>query len=646
MSLAPEAGSMRADIQALRGFAVLAVIIYHAGLPFASGGFLGVDIFYVVSGFLIGGHVLRTLEEGRFAFGAFYLRRIRRLIPAAYAMLLLTVLAAAALLTADAHARFTAQALGSLFYATNIVLWRQINYFNDQSDSEPLLHMWSLAVEEQFYLLLPLALWLLPRRWRAGGVAAASLVSLVLYLWLYPRSPGAAFYLLPTRAWELGLGVLAAMLAARGLGQNGVRWLALPLVAVMALPVILPPSGVPLHWLAIPVCLGTAALLLAALPSPRALALLERIGDASYSLYLVHWPLFAFAHVIWLGATPPLALRIGLVAATFVLGWLSWRWIEQPGRFAPLAPRRVVALYAAATLVLAGAVIAAGALVKARPEPVDLAGVTGLDLPGCNADAARFDGACAQGPSPDLLVWGDSFSQQLIPALLADGERNLAQASKGQCAPLPGLAPVDRDATAAFARDCLAYNASVLAYLRRTPSIKVVVLSGNYARFVQAGTQALRPDGRLAPASLAEMIAAQQQTAAAIRSIGKAVVIVTGPVAARFDAGQCRARGLAGMPSVSPAPDCAIPAAARAVPMDWQEALFTGFAQQGERGGKTPVLRLDRMLCPDPALCPTVLGGVALYRDAHHLSASGSALAGRRFRLGEAARAAAAQRSR
>jgi SGNH domain (fused to AT3 domains) len=170
--------------------------------------------------------------------------------------------------------------------------------------------------------------------------------------------------------------------------------------------------------------------------------------------------------------------------------------------------------------------------------------------------------------------------------------------------------------------------------LRRTPSIEVVVLSGNYARFAQAGTLALRPDGRLAPASLGEIIAAQQRTAAMIRAMGKQVVIVTGPVAAHFDAGQCRARALGGLPIAAPAPDCAIPVAARAVPVEWQEALFTGFAG----GGQSPVLRLDRMLCPDPALCPTVLGGVALYRDAHHLSATGSAEVGRRFRLGQAAR--------
>ena len=637
MAPAPAPGTaMRADIQALRGFAVLAVILYHAGLPLAQNGFLGVDLFFVVSGFLIGGHVLRALEHGDFSFNTFYLRRIRRLIPAAYATVLLTVLSGAILLTADAHARFAAQALGSLGYVTNVVLWRQINYFNDQSDSEPLLHMWSLAVEEQFYLLLPLALWLLPRSWRGFATMIVTVTSLALYLAIYPRSPGAAFYLLPTRAWELGIGVLTAMLAMRQVGEPIAARLVLPALGLLAGAVLLP-LPLPQHWLAVPVCLGTAALLLAAHPGHRALAPLERIGDASYSLYLVHWPLFAFAHVIWLGAEPPLVARIGLVAASLALGWLSWRFIEQPGRFAPVAARRVVILYAAATLALAALVIGTTAMVKTRPQAVDLGGVTGLDRPGCDADAARFDGRCSMGPAPDLMVWGDSFSQQLIPALVASGEGHLAQASKGQCAPLPGLAPVDRDATLPFARDCLAYNASVLDYLRQTPSIRVVVLSGNYARFEQPGTRALRADGSISAASSADLLAAQRDMAKAIRTMGKRVVIVSGPVAARFDVGQCHARGQGGLPAVSPAPDCAIPTEARARSAAWADALFTGFA----RGGQTPAFRLDRLLCPDQALCPTALEGTALYRDAHHLSRAGSALAGQRFALGEAVREAA-----
>lgn len=635
MTSAPGAG-MRADIQVLRGVAVLAVILYHAGLAWVPGGFLGVDMFFVVSGFLIGGHVMRAMDAGAFSFAGFYLRRIRRLIPAAYAVLLVTVIAAVLLLTRDAHARFAAQALGSIGYLTNVVLWRQINYFNDQSASEPLLHMWSLAVEEQFYLLLPLMLWLLPRKWRGVGVAAATLGSLALYLALYPRSPGAAFYLLPSRAWELGLGVLAAMVAARGGGQAWVGRLVLPALAVLILPMVLPLVAAQ-HLLAVPVCLATAIILIAERSPYSALAPLERIGDASYSLYLVHWPLFAFAQTIWLNAAPPAGVRAGLVAATFALGLLSWRFIEQPGRFAPARPRRVLALYGAATVLLAGLVVGTGALVKARPETIDLAGVNGLELPGCDPDAARFDARCTTAPAPEMLVWGDSFSQQLIPALQASGERSFAQASKGQCAPLPGLAPVDRDATVRFARDCLAYNASVLAYLRRTPSIKVVVLSGNFARFAQPGTKALRPDGRLEPAALEELIAAQQRTAMRLRMMGKRVVIVTGPVAARFDVGQCWARARSGLPAVAPAPDCAIPAGSRAVLPGWSEALFGGFAGRGA----TPVLRLDKVLCPDPAACPTIRDGVPLYRDAHHLSAAGSALIGRQLTIGQRVREAA-----
>jgi hypothetical protein len=188
-----------------------------------------------------------------------------------------------------------------------------------------------------------------------------------------------------------------------------------------------------------------------------------------------------------------------------------------------------------------------------------------------------------------------------------------------------------------FARDCLAYNESVLAYLRRTPSIRVVVLSGNYARYAQAGTLALQADGNLGPAGPADLAAAQRRTAAAIRALGKRVVIVTGPVAARFDIGQCWARRQGGLPAVAPAQDCAIPDEARAVSAEWTRGLFTGFADAGE----TPVVRLDELLCPNPGPCATRIGDVPLYRDAHHLGAAGSTLVGQRWGLAQRIRAAA-----
>lgn len=628
MTAAPAAPALRGDIQALRGWAVLGVILYHAGLGLAPGGFLGVDLFFVVSGYLIGGHVLRALADGSFGFAAFYLRRVRRLAPAAYAVLLASVLAAWALMTGDGHARFTAQALGALTYATNVVLWRQINYFNNSAVSEPLLHMWSLGIEEQFYLLLPLALWLLPRRARGGAVLLATATSLAAWLWLYPRSPGAAFYLLPCRAWELGLGVLTAIAATRGSGQRAARLLTGPAAALVLGPMLLT-LPLPPHWLPVPVCLGTAVLLLADRALPCWLKPLARVGDASYSLYLVHWPLFAFAHVLWLGAPLPVEVSLALVGLSGALGAALYRWVERPGRWYPLRGGQVAAWYLAASLTLAVLALAGAAAVRGRGQPIDQAGVTGLALAACVNDGPRFDPRCASGPDPVMLVWGDSFAQQLVPALQAGQAPAFAQAAKGQCAPLPGLAPVDRDAPMGFAQDCLRFNAAVLAYARSTPSLRVVVLSGYYQRYAQAGTRALTADGAVRMVGQDDLVAVQSQLVVVLRGMGKRVVLVTGPEQARFDVGQCLVRQAQHLPMIAPAPQCRITAAGRAQTADWTNRLFARFEQQAS----TPVIRLDRLLCPDPAACDTSRGGVALYRDPNHLSWQGSTLVGRELGL-------------
>ncbi|MDE2595715.1 MAG: acyltransferase [Sphingomonadales bacterium] len=625
---------LRADIQALRGYAVSLVIAYHAGLGLAPGGFLGVDIFFVVSGFLIGGGVLRGLAGGTFRFSGFYLRRIRRLAPAAYAVLLVTTAVAAWLLTPSAEARFMPQALGALSYTTNIVLWRQINYFNSSAATEPLLHMWSLAIEEQFYLLLPLALWLTPRRLRAAGVVAVTLGSLAVYVWLYPRTPGAGFYLLPTRAWELGLGTVAALLAGRvpGLACTTL-W---PGLAVLVVVPLVPLPWVPPHLLALPACAATALLLCGMARQAPLLAPLARVGDASYSLYLVHWPLFAFAHTLWLGQALPPAVSLGLVGLTALLGAALYRWVELPGRWTAIAPRRALLAYIGATLALAALVAGTAAVVRARGETVDLSGVTGLGLPGCSAEATDFDGRCRRSPAPDMLVWGDSFSQQIVPALEASGAARLVQASKGQCAPLLGMAPLDQDATRPFAEGCLAFNRSVIAWLARAPQVRVVVLSGYYERYAQSGTLALR-DGvsRPAPATQADLLAAQRRTVSTLRALGKRVVVVTGPRQAGFDVGLCWERKLAGLPAMDPAPDCAITPAGAARSADWSEHLYTAFAAD------VPVVRLDHLLCPDASRCETRLQDVPLYRDPNHLSQRGTRLAGRLLDLNARVLAAA-----
>jgi peptidoglycan/LPS O-acetylase OafA/YrhL len=637
-AVGPGGRRTRADIQALRGFAVLGVILYHAGLGIAPSGYLGVDIFFVVSGFLISGIVMRERGENRFRLADFYLRRIRRLLPASHAVLLATTIAAIGLLTATGYARFWSQLIGALTFSTNVALWRQINYFNDSAAFEPLLHMWSLAIEEQYYLILPIALTWLPKRCWPAMFVLVTIASLAGYGWLYPLSPGASFYLLPMRAWEIGLGSIAACCAGRtaeGSAAEGMLRRAMP----VAVPVLLvaPFVTCPAHLaylLAIPACVATMVVVGADDPrlgSVRALRPFGYVGDRSYTLYLVHWPLFAFANTLYLGMPLPAWLAIGLVGLCFAIALPLYAVVEEPARRMTIGSRRLFLLALASTVGLC-AIGAAGLAVKRADAPaIDLRGVEGLALPGCDAAASRFDGRCATSAAPQILVWGDSFSQQVIPAIRATTARPIAQASAGGCAPLIGVAPVDLQASRALAKRCLSFNDSVVAYLARTPSIAVVALSGRYLRYTQPGTRALQPGGggtTLAPIGFDALVAAQARTAAAIRALGKRVVLISAVPQAGFDVGQCWERRLSRLPSVTAAPACAIVAANAHPRFGWTARLMDAFA----RGG-TPVVRLDRALCA-ARRCATAWDDIPLYRDTSHMSATGSVLVGRRIGLG------------
>lgn len=623
----------RSDLQALRGWAVTIVILFHAGLGVLPSGYLGVDMFFVLSGYLITGIILRDRAAARFRFGRFYLRRARRLLPAAYAMLALTIVAAMLLLTRSFYARFLDQLAGALTMSINMVLWRQINYFHDSAIFEPLLHMWSLAVEEQFYLLMPALLMVLPSRRWAVVLAATTLASLTAYLLIYPRAPAAAFYLLPLRAWELGLGSVVATALPRRSRVRGwaTRLRPAALLALLALP-LSPAVAALVPWLTLLACIAAATVIAAEPWTVRALTPWTAIGDRSYSLYLAHWPLFALANVVCLGMPLPSLLIGALLLATVALGWGSYRWIELPGQAMPLAPRRIWGLAAAGAGGLALLGVIGAQVVAGRGQPFDTRGVTGLALPGCEGTATRFDGRCSQSSSPQILLWGDSFSQHLVPALTASTRRPIAQASLGGCAPLLGIAPVDRLASRPIAQACIGFNDSVLAYLARTPSIEVVVLSGRYLRYVTPDTRLLLANGDsdgIAPAGSDLVVAAQARTSAVIRAAGRRVLVVSGPPQARFNIGQCWERKLAGLPHAGARADCAITPTSAHVQTAATARLLDAFVRTAD----TPVLRIDRAMCAG-RVCATAWNGVPLYRDNDHLSEGGSRMVGRRFALG------------
>jgi peptidoglycan/LPS O-acetylase OafA/YrhL len=645
----------RIDIQALRGVAVLIVVLYHLKLGGVAAGYLGVDIFFVISGFLITDMVARAIRRGEFSVREFYFRRARRLLPAAYTTLLATALLAPWFLNQRELRDFGAQVLGALTFTGNIVLWQQSGYFEGAADLKPLLHVWSLAVEEQYYFVLPaLLLWLGPRRWRAG-LALLLLASLALCLLGSYFKPVATFYLLPTRAWEMLIGSLAALCqpaapaaAAALAGPNrALRLLFAPsLLCLLLLPLWPLPGGHPGLNAAL-VCGATAVIILRshpALEQSRPSRLLAGLGDLSYSLYLVHWPIIAFIKNAWMGDAPqvPATLTWSALGLSLLGAWLLYRYVEVPMRSFPYARRGRLA---------AGTLAASATLALITPLTLQLAPALDMrELRRPNfglAVACEYGGAfepkaqCSTRGTPTMLVWGDSYAMHLVPGL-AEGwaPHGMIQATMSRCGPLLGMAPYSPAAAGQadapdrrWAESCIAFNRSVLDYLRRTDSIHTVVLSSPLQQYLDAGQFDLlveRQQGYAAiPSDPAAVHASLRATVDAVRRLGKRVALVAPPPSSDFNIGDCLERQLRGAVTLGDLPGCAVSRAA----YQHRRAPVLALLQQMQRDG-TPVISFDAWLC-GPEACRTTVDGTMLYRDSGHFSVEGSRLVARRMLLAE-----------
>jgi peptidoglycan/LPS O-acetylase OafA/YrhL len=379
--LGPHSGSLRPvtyrkEVDGLRALAVLPVILFHAGSGLCPGGFVGVDVFFVISGFLITANVLKEKSEGTFSPARFYERRARRILPALYAVMAACLPFSWLWMFPEDFENFGRTLLATAGFANNVFLWKTADYFDLGNGFKPLAHTWSLGVEEQYYLLFPPlfgALWRWGRKWMLPVGAACAAASAVLAAATQARDPNAAFYLLPFRAWELLLGVCAAVLAAGKRAQAvervraGRAGGALSLAGLCAIGVSLlaftkdtPMSGLP----GLLPTIGTALVLLFAGERNLAGRLLSRpplvgVGLVSYSAYLWHQPLFAFARMRSL-EEPPRVVMLTLAAWSLILAYFTWRFIEQPCRKRSSVPARrfwILAAAPGALLFLAGGVI-------------------------------------------------------------------------------------------------------------------------------------------------------------------------------------------------------------------------------------------------------------------------------------------------
>ncbi len=628
---------MRSDIQALRGLAVLLVLATHArlGLP---AGYLGVDIFFVISGYLITGMVSRAVDEGRFGFGAFYFRRAKRLLPAAYTTFATTAFAAPFLLSSSERHEFVLQMIGAVTFTANFVLFQQTNYFAGAADFKPLLHIWSLSIEEQYYVFLPALVFFTPRRWRVAGAAAILAISLGLCLWQVQQAPPDAFYLTPFRVWELAVGSLGALALDRmgdeagSVTERAVRTLFWPSVATLFLVPAFPFDMIRHPGIdALIVCVATLIVILRRHPGFSAGAPVKGmafVGDFSYSLYLVHWPILAFVNSLYLGPNAPLSVRLVCVALALGLGYALYRFVEQPARQAVWTPNRG----------LLGGTIALSLLIAALPvvlftldrDPRDFAHLRrpnfGLGRECEVTGPFTVQATCRTGERPQVLVWGDSFAEHIVPGIVASTKLPIEQATSSGCGPFLGVAPIG------FGPACLAFNDSVIKYVAETPSIEVVVLASRYSSYI-AGAPLLEGserDYRTVPPSAEIAYRSLKATVDRLHALNKRVVLVVPPPGRLgFSLASCQERRLTGLPTLGAPERCEIDQDY----FDWfQTSVSTLLARVSAATG-TPLYDFAPALCRDRR-CPAVIDDLPLYRDDRHFSVEASKMLGERIGLG------------
>lgn len=347
----------RSEIDGLRALAVLPVIAYHAGFAGFSGGLVGVDIFFVISGYLITSILLDELATQKFSLLDFYERRIRRILPALFFVLACTAAVAGWLLLPHEQAAFGRSLMAVIVFASNILFWKESDYFATESEYIPLLHTWSLAVEEQYYVIFPLLLAFL---WKFGrkpiylSLGLLTLIGLVTCEWLWRVDAGANFYLLPSRFWELLMGALAAVYLKNHQLQAG--WTsqlfsALGIVLVLGSIFFLNTSlPFPSSYALFPT-VGATLIILFAAPTNLAGQLLALkplvfVGLISYSAYLWHQPLLVFARMQPY-IEPNLWLMAAMAVSSLLLAWLSWRYIERPFRNKQQFTRPQIFMFAA-----------------------------------------------------------------------------------------------------------------------------------------------------------------------------------------------------------------------------------------------------------------------------------------------------------
>jgi peptidoglycan/LPS O-acetylase OafA/YrhL len=629
----------RPDIDGLRAVAIMSVIFFHAGFDSVSGGFVGVDIFFVISGFLITTLILTEQHVGHFSIVTFYERRARRILPALFFVMFVCSIFAYYAMMPEQLTAFSKSLVFVPLFLSNFLFWNQTGYFDPATNEIPLLHTWSLGIEEQYYILLPLFIILF---WRLGAkrlfwlIAALAITSMALceYGWRY--RPMANFYLIPTRAWELLIGSLLAFVSFnRPLHEGLPKTLSEALAAVGLLLVLAPiflltketPS--PSLYILFPT-VGTALIIgfshrKTLVSKALSLKWLVGLGAISYSAYLWHQPLFAFARILTLDSLSKSDYAL-LIVAALILSVLTWKFIESPFRQKTLISRRkFFALSTCAALLL----IAMGTRIYVFSRYVDSRYSNRVNY-GLSKDCefgGRFQQkpSCVTSESPKILVWGDSFAMHIVPGIVASHpEVRLSQATRTVCGPFSEIAPITGRYTRQWAQDCINFNASVLSYVAQEKSIETVVMSSPFAGYVDVEQANVLTPAGIEPPSVGLAVTEMKKTVQALRHLGKKVVIFAPPPSVGYNIGDCIARKAWHKPVFGKRASCGINYSEYKEKNEEVREFLDRIGTEASVG----IIRFDTTLCNESS-CATMLDNVSLYRDTAHLSYSGSEVLGK-----------------
>ena len=633
----------RPEIDGLRALAVMPVILFHGAVPGFSGGFVGVDIFFVISGYLITTILMNDLEQNSFSMLRFYERRARRILPALFFVILCCLPFAWAWMLPSQLEDFAASLVSVAFFASNILFWQETGYFNAAAELKPMLHTWSLAVEEQYYIIFPpllYVIWRWRQRWVLPFFILVFLCSLGLAQWLTQTEPSASFYLSPMRFWEILAGSICAyLLKNHDIPTSNIG--AATGVVLIALSIGLFTSATPNPslWTLLPTG-GAALTILFAREGSMIAKLLSlnpfvRIGILSYSAYLWHHPIFAFARIRYV-EEPHGWFLATLIIATFVLSWISWKFIEQPFRATSSFSFSRGRIFAMSGIAL-GALIAFGTgvyLQNGVPTRQTPAGESFADMASMEENLAPNPGlgfdcvdeelvlvdTCRTSPRPPIALWGDSYAMHLAPALVASPTKlDFVQLTVSSCGPFPGLV-VKVDDT--YWKDCMAFNDDALKWIANSDHINTVILGSAYMP-VQEDLY-LRNGTMVAPEAIHRTLVRNLlSTSTYLRQRGKSVVLVSPPPQNGVSLGRCFiSQRVMGLPSNA----CDF---AETDQTDRNRAI-TAILKDVEN--EIPVVWFDDFLC-EGGICKTALETISVYRDSGHLSVQGSSILGRRMDL-------------